>query len=382
MRYLYILTLLVLCSCSKDIDEVKIISFDIRNDIKEIQDAGIISDYRVVKLESNDSCGIIGQIDKIILFKDRIYIADFSNTLTVYIYDTTGNYINKINRRGRSRNEYTQLRSMFINQNDSTINLLSRNPTKILSFDLDGREIQTIQKLNKNLTDIKLSDNLYVGYSGNVSQDKSHNVWIFNKSGDFLSSCFEIPDGWESSIIGSGNNILSQSGYGLYYMSIMDYEIYKFNGINSFDINYKIDFGKYNWPENIKTYQQFHETRNLDYVTNVANYQEYENYWLFNFISSGQNLLGVYHKNTNISEVYKLNSNYDKYFISFGNIKCLGSDCIITAIDATEMKTYYEGKNEYNDFTEQYSTQIERLRNEISEVSEYGNPFLIIYDLK
>lgn len=373
--------MLVLCSCSKSIDNTKIISFNIQNNIKEIKESGIISDYRVIKLKNNDTCGIIGQIDKIILFEDKIYIADLSNSLTVYIYDTTGNYINKISRRGHSNNEYNQLSTIFIDYYKRTLNLLTRHPTKILSFDLNGEVTPTILKLDKNLTDIKLLNDLYVGYSGNVSQDKSNNIWVFSKSGDFLDSYLEIPDGWESAIIGRGN-ALSQNEDKLYYMSIMKYEIYQFDGVNSFNLNYKVDFGKYNWPENVKTYKQFHNTKKVDYVTDMVNFQESNNYWLFNFILNGQSLLGIYHKDSNISEVYELAVNYDKYFIPFGDIKYLDSKCILTAIDAIRMKTYYEGKNEYNDFSEQYSTQIKRLRNEIGELSENGNPFLIIYDLK
>lgn len=380
MKYLYVLVFIVLCSCTKSTDRTKIISFDIQNSIKEIKESGIISDYRVLKLKSNDTCGIIGQIDKVILFEDKIYIADLSNSLAVYIYDTSGNYINKISRRGHSSTEYNQLSTMFIDYNKRTLNLLTRHPTKILSFDLNGKGTPTILKLDKNLTDIKLLNDLYVGYSGNVSQEKNNNIWVFNKSGAFLDSYLEIPDGWESSISGRGN-ALSQNGDKLYYMSTMDYEIHQFNGINSFDFHYKIDFGKYNWPENVKTYEQFHNTKKLDYVTEMVYFQEYDNYWLFNFMLNGQSLIGTYHKSSNTSEVYELTANCDKYFIPFGDIKCIENKYIITAIDAIKMKTYYEGKNEYNDFTKQYPTLIKRLRNEIGELSENGNPYLIIYNL-
>lgn len=151
MRYLYIFIIFILYSCSKNIGETKIISFDVQNEIKDIEESNVISDYRIVKLNSDDSCGMIGNIDKILLFDDKIYIADLTNTLTVYVYNINGNFINKINRHGQSNSEYIQLSSIFIDSDDKTFNLLSRYPSKILSFDIDGKEIQSIKNINTKM---------------------------------------------------------------------------------------------------------------------------------------------------------------------------------------------------------------------------------------
>lgn len=55
---------------------------------------------------------------------------------------------------------------------------------------------------------------------------------------------------------------------------------------------------------------------------------------------------------------------------------------IYTSIEASEMKVFVTGKNEYNNFESQYPEQIKRLREKLPNINEEGNPFLIIYYFK
>ena len=70
------------------------------------------------------------------------------------------------------------------------------------------------------------------------------------------------------------------------------------------------------------------------------------------------------------------------HFFPFGKIVGIDENAIYTSIEASEMKVFVTGKNEYNNFESQYPEQIKRLREKLPNINEEGNPFLIIYYFK
>jgi hypothetical protein len=80
-------------------------------DLKNITD----STFQIFPLETNDDC-LISKIDKIEIKDNRIYIMD-KLAQSVYIFDMTGKYLNKINSRGQGPGEYVNLSYMTVTDN-------------------------------------------------------------------------------------------------------------------------------------------------------------------------------------------------------------------------------------------------------------------------
>jgi len=68
---------------------------------------------RYVRLDTNEDC-LIGTIHKALIFNDRIYVADFTQAMAIFVFDMRGNFLFKIDRRGRGSGEYLSINDFDI----------------------------------------------------------------------------------------------------------------------------------------------------------------------------------------------------------------------------------------------------------------------------
>lgn len=67
----------------------------------------LIDSLRYIKLELTDE-SLIGEITKLEIFEDRIYILDY-NTKALFVFSIEGEYLFKIHQLGNGSGEYSQL---------------------------------------------------------------------------------------------------------------------------------------------------------------------------------------------------------------------------------------------------------------------------------
>lgn len=96
-----------------------------------------ISKQKVVPLDSKK--GKIGDITKVMVHKDRIYIVDETkNNDCIFVYDTLGHCVNKIDKRGKGPGEYVAIQSVMIDTLRDRIILQDQHISQVLFYDLDG----------------------------------------------------------------------------------------------------------------------------------------------------------------------------------------------------------------------------------------------------
>jgi hypothetical protein len=91
----------------------------------------------LIKLQGN-SIAPLASIEKIIDFKNRLYILDKIIGNSVFIYESTGRFVNHIHRVGEGPGEYKNIDNMFF---DEELNHLILTPMDIgrkIHFDRDG----------------------------------------------------------------------------------------------------------------------------------------------------------------------------------------------------------------------------------------------------
>jgi hypothetical protein len=362
------------CSNNKKTSEanrVVNIKLNLKGETRSIHDLQLIKDVEVISLESDD---VMGEINKVIRFRDRIYLLDLFKGRCVYIFTTQGEFVNKIARFGAGPEEYTQLFDIFINGEDSTLNLSTRIDRKIFKFDLDGKKLIDIQRTPKSFTSILKVKNGYIAYMGNYREDvnKPDNLWLLDNKYKPVRSCFNI----DEKTTGFSVNGCALSRYGDAVCFIRD---------GDFNV-YSVNEGK----ESIKYAFEVEGQRQIDKksgglvsndIEGFRNFQETRNHLLFSYIYNGQYMLGVYHKNEATTNVATLEPYNGKYFISFGTIIGYDEHAIYTIVSASSMKRSWNGKDDYNDFWKEHSQQIRNLRARFKSIDEGGNPFLIIYSI-
>lgn len=127
-----------------------------------------VIDY--IPLETNESI-LVGNIDKLLIYEDRIYILDIYKAKSVFIFDIKGLFIKKISLYGNNSTEYKFLRDMELDIPNRQIVLYDRNGGKLLLFDLNGNFIRT-QRLGFRFSNFKiLSNGNYLFYTDNNPND-------------------------------------------------------------------------------------------------------------------------------------------------------------------------------------------------------------------
>lgn len=231
------------CEKKKTQDE-KVIHFDLEQEVLNIHSTSLIKDCKIIPLETNDSV-LIGSIDKVIVDQDKLYVGDFSKTHSVYVFDLQGNFQQKISRQGRGPEEYLSLYDMFIDPHTGELNLLSRIDRKLLAFDKNDVSLRKTQKLPKTFMELIPSQNGYVGFSANYSEDRNdpYNLWLLDKDFQIYNKEFSIQTTWESRWSSSVTVFSSFQDTVYYIPAIRDFSVYKLDG-DRFTLEYSINFGK------------------------------------------------------------------------------------------------------------------------------------------
>lgn len=378
----FILVVFLVCGCRKEqIHEGKVIYFDLGQEAENIHSASLIKDCKIIPLETRDSV-LIGAIDKAIVYQDRLYVGDFSKTNAVYIFDMQGKFYHKISRQGRGPEEYLGLYDMFIDPHSGELKLLSRIDRRILAFSVDGKVFKGAQKMPKMFMELVPSQNGYVGFSANYSEDRGNpfNLWLLDKDMQIAGKEFRIDPVWESKW---SSNVTVFSNFRdtvCYVPAVQNFGVYKLDG-EHFSLAYSFDFGKNQIPVADMTYDEYlkYSREHPEYVTRLDRFQETDRFLICQFLFNGQNRLGLYDKENAQTSVCSLSPYAGKYFISFGNIVNFSSDYLITSVNASEMQEKLRGKNQYVNFEEDYPEQIKRMREEFTGIEEDSNPCVVIY---
>jgi len=355
-----------------------VIKLDFKAKKSNVHEIGLINGIKVLSLDCKE---VMGEIGKVIRHNDRLYIMD-KQTFSVFIFDTTGVYINHISRKGQGPEEYLFLTDIFVDPYDVTLNLICQNGGKILKFDSDGNNLVEVVKTPKRFTNISTTKDGYIGYMRNYIGDdvKPYNVWTITPEMEPGESFFEIDRSWSSIGLGSGT-VFSIFGDFIHYITPMDFNIYAFRN-GTLSIPYRFDLGDLTWPQDKKDFAEYEKWR-LDfelknrYIMRFHNFQETENHLITRVISEGQSLLGVYDKRNKKTHIAELMSSYSEYPITFGQIISFDETAIYTYISASTMKHFWIG--EY--IEDRYPEQLKRLRERFPEIDEEDNPFLVIYTI-
>ena len=101
--------------------------------------SAILDTVKFVKLELTEE-SLIGNINKVIVFEDRIYVLD-TRTYSLFVFNIDGEYLFKISKIGKGPEEYIQLDFFDIDYVNRQIVLTDLMGYWILRYDLKGNYI-------------------------------------------------------------------------------------------------------------------------------------------------------------------------------------------------------------------------------------------------
>ena len=141
---------------------------------------------KAILLETNKSC-LIGRIDKIQVFDQKIFILDIDMAKSLYIFDMEGHFIRKIGNTGGGPGEYASPSDFTIDRENKIVYVLDSRMRRINKYDISsGIFIHSIQ-LERNVRSKYIE---YVG--GNLYADAYFDT---DNSSNYLLRIIHEPSG-------------------------------------------------------------------------------------------------------------------------------------------------------------------------------------------
>jgi hypothetical protein len=338
-----------------------------------------MEEYKFVKLETTDR-SLIGSIDKLEVFEDRIYIMDMQ-TSSVFVFDMEGNFIFAINDVGQGPAEYIQIDYFDIDKHKKQIVITDLMGYWIYRYNLEGIFLyrQKVPFWCEGVVPLKDGGyGLYCNFRNNrKTLQKEYNLCFLDSTMTVQKTYFP----YNSEIY--DNMHVRHRGYGVFYYykdSCRFYSkfIHKLLNIDSDSVTtiYDFDFGKYSFNYNmmfnkddIEEYLQKRYYYELDFVV------ENDDYIIFNLSTPTYPIVitGIYCKTTHhlIWGSLFIGKDFD-----FGWLLEGYDSWIIAKFEANIVFNWRD-----NLYT--LDSRWRKAKKEISEqIAEDDNPVLFFYKLK
>ncbi len=317
-------------------------------------------------------------IDKVVIWKNRVFVAEYYDAKAVYAFDLDGHFLGKVGTHGRGPEEYLQLFDLFVDPRTERLNLVSRIDQKLFEYDLEDFHVIRIRHLPKAFDQLLPWQDGYIGYMDNYGQDKRnpYNLWILDSNLQIVDREIKIADGWESTSVGM--QALSMYKDSLYYIAPTDFNIYRYAD-GKVEVAHRVDLGRNQLPEERISYEKYRKYIMQPYVAKIDAFLELPDYYVYQLLYQGQDKLCFFNKKTGEKTVCELRV-YDKdYFLPFGTIINITPDYIITSLSASRIHNILKGTNGFVNYEEKYPEQIKRMREELPDIAEDDNPCLILW---
>ena len=147
----------------------------------------------MIPLEFTDE-SILGEIRKVVLSEDFIFVQDKSNRGGIYTFDRSGKFLYRIGNQGQGPEECLALFDFSINEKDKLIYLLDQPRGKILVFTFDNQFVKSIP-MNYYASLFEYQDGLFYLYTEHpLFCDPLYSLVIKDMNGELVGKYYHILD--------------------------------------------------------------------------------------------------------------------------------------------------------------------------------------------
>ena len=210
-------------------------------DLKNIFDA---VSFQAIALETNANC-LIGEVTKMVSRNDTIFIVD-KISKSIFLFNDKGKFLSKICREGRGPQEYLNFSDVFIG--DNHILIIDNYQFKVCCYDFKGKFRYGFDAKDGSRL-AECGGKIFVSTVwGGGSSWNDHKMAEFDKTGHLISSYIKMDEVDKNRMDDYNHFIEKKNGfeYLLPYKNI----VYSYKN-GRLTPSYKIDFGKYNLPDEI-----------------------------------------------------------------------------------------------------------------------------------
>lgn len=351
---------------------------------ESFQDTSYFKNPQIVVLETLEE-SLLSEISRVFMDDSILFIYDRSIG-SIFMFDITGKYINKIDCKGEGPGEYVENNDFTIDVVKKQIILLCTIPEKRMYFTYDGVLVK--EERHPDFYSQITTDHNYLYFEKTVLGTNDYQLCILDTKTGEKEERLE-PLGIKNSFYVNGHSL--NRGKDVLFVRRYDNSIYELT--NGEIINkYHVDFKKHSFPDWLikeeETEVIMNECSTHEYIFSMSNVINNDNYMMF-YTNMGT---FVYDKNNDALIGYKqiLNSILSLFGYSFTYYLPLeNTNKIVFSIeDPSFIKRSADKIAEYPDnmkIKEMNSKHPELIKEIITiggKMTEDNNPVLFIYEFK
>lgn len=297
-----------------------------------------IDDVHFVQLSSDE---LIGNITKLQIFEDRIYVLDSFSAKKVFIFDRQGKLLKVIDDQGGGPKEYCQLGDMYINEDTREL-IIADLRGKYVHYNLNGEWLRSTSVISESYYDYPMG------------QDSAFNFMVYDyslvlsKGSEVLKKAFPVYPIQRQVAV---RDPFAKTGLGeLLYIPLCCDTIYQLNRDLTYRAKYFVKQENSVWKHRDEelSYQE-HTDLIINGCTELGNaIFENEKFFAFTMNERDDNLIKVqacfYNKEKkktfylDIEKPFDRNQVLKKGMFSIGNPICLYGDYFVTSFIPVPIK--------------------------------------------
>jgi len=251
---------------------------------QEVKLSSFVSNVEFLKLSSEQN-SYIGEIEKIEVVGDRIYVLDARQSVALYVFDREGTLQFKIANYGQGPGEFIGPYDFAIDEKNGEIIIYDARSLKLCFYNInDGSYIKEIN-LDFQLMRFTVSGDHFIFFLNNRPSKYNHNILITNRdlqvidqylkqSPNMLGYHFSLPVNF------------SRFEDNTYFTAPSDYNIYRIGAKGTFETYKAVDFGKDALPDSYYKKHRENKSRRAEIgnaAYHVSNYFESDDFLFFRY---------------------------------------------------------------------------------------------------
>lgn len=297
-----------------------------------------IDDVHFVQLSSDE---LIGNITKLQIFEDRIYVLDSFSAKKVFIFDMQGKLLKVIDDQGGGPKEYCQLGDMYINEDTREL-IIADLRGKYVHYNLNGEWLRSTSVISESYYDYPMG------------QDSAFNFMVYDyslvlsKGSEVLKKAFPVYPIQRQVAV---RDPFAKTGLGeLLYIPLCCDTVYQLNRDLTYRAKYFVKLKNSVWKHRDEelSYQE-HTDLIIKGCTELGNaIFENEKFFAFTMNERDDNLIKVqacfYNKEKKKTFYFDITKPYDtsmlleKSVFPIGNPICLYGDYFVTSFIPVPIK--------------------------------------------
>jgi hypothetical protein len=339
----------------------------------------MIDSVHYVPLETLDEC-LLGSVDQIRILNDTIYLGDFDNTKSIFVFSMSGKFLFKISKYGKGSDEYVYMNDFDIV--DNKILIYDEKSYKFLFYNKDG-SFSSYKRVNGFLgvSFNKIQENRLAFFRSDIYSkvDDAHELLITDNSGNIVERHFVFKP-WIKPL---GLRSFHFYAYGEddYFCPTFGNTVYKFKGTEPMPY-LTVDFGELNLTKDAvvkgaKDAYGFFRGEDYAVLNNFITTGKFL-FLMFSYKGSGYNALLEYpDKLRNVGSGFM--STHDTDYLPLVP-KCSYNETFVAFIEAHSIKNMVNAHLKTGKL--QNTNIYKQLGGKIFQMEEVNNPILVFYTLK